>query len=160
MTSGHPFERFLIIGVDPGKACGFATLDAGVFGAGDLTWHEATIELERLLSRHRPNITTIVSVERYTFTQAASKMTRQYDALEFIGVARYLCLKHGVQLLIQGASEAQRLGTPDLLRRFGWWQKGLDHANKAGAQVAYAAARVDPVRFGTLLPSSRVDQTS
>lgn len=151
-TSDHPFKNFLIIGVDPGKACGFATLDHGVFGAGDMTWHEATVELERLLSRrYRGSVLRFVAVERYTFTQAASKMTRQYDALEFIGVARYLCFKYNTRLLVPGASEAQRIGSPDVLRKLGWWQRGLDHANKAGAQVAYAAANVDPVRYATLI---------
>lgn len=155
--SKNPFERFLIIGVDPGEACGFATFDLGVFGAGTLTWHEAVIELERLLSRRAKNTITVVSVERYTFTLAAAKMTRQYHALEFIGVAKYLCLKYGVSLMIPGASDAQKIGSPEVIRQLGWWQSGPDHTNKAVAQVVYAAANVDPMRYGKLISSSTVN---
>lgn len=139
----------LIIGVDPGKMCGFAALDNHAFQSDDLSWDAACARLHALLKRGQP---TIVAVERFTFQASSSKMTRQYDALEFIGVARYLCTIHTATLLIQGASEAQRIGSPKTLRALTWWKRGYDHANKAAAQVALALARTHPAEFESLLP--------
>lgn len=138
----------LIIGVDPGKACGFAVLDGDVLTSMDLTVYESCVKLERLLAKKRP---TIVAVERFTFQASSNKKTRQYDALEFIGVARYLCAKAQIPLLIQGASDASRIGSPEVLRALGWWKKGHDHANKATAQVALAFAKTHPKLFEEML---------
>lgn len=150
MTSRRLERRLdrLIIGVDPGKMCGFAVLDGDVFTSDDLTWDDACSRLHALLRRGQP---TIVAVERFTFQASSSKMTRQYDALEFIGVARYLCAAHTAILLVQGASEAQRVGSPTTLRALSWWRRGFDHANKAAAQVTMALARTHPVEFEDLL---------
>lgn len=145
--TGRANER-LIIGVDPGKACGFAILDGDTFTSEDLTLYEACRKLELLLNKRRP---TIVAVERFTFQASSQKKTRQYDAIEFTGVARYLCDKLGTTLIIQGASEAQRIGSPQSLRVLGWWKKGYDHANKAAAQVALAFARTHPDEFERML---------
>jgi hypothetical protein len=141
-------KQRLLIGVDPGKACGFAYLNGEQFTSDDLSLYDACAELERLLKRGQP---TVVAVERFTFQASSSKKTRQYDALEFIGVARFLCTKYSVQLLIQGAAEASKVGSPQVLRVFRWWKKGYDHANKAAAQVALALARTHPVEFERML---------
>lgn len=138
----------LLIGVDPGKACGFAVLDDMTLSSDDLTVYEACTKLERLLAKKRP---TIVAVERFTFQASSVKKTRQYDALEFIGVARYMCTKVGIPLLIQGAADASRIGSPEVLRALGWWKKGHDHANKAAAQVALAFAKTHPKLFEEML---------
>lgn len=144
----EPKQR-LIIGVDPGKACGFAELDGDDFYSDDFDWETAAARLDRLLRRRQP---TLVAVERFTFQASSQKKTRQYDALEFLGVARYLCGKYGAQYVVQGAAEAQRLGSPQVLRALGWWKRGYDHANKAASQVAFAFARTHPTEFEELLP--------
>jgi hypothetical protein len=132
----------LIIGVDPGLACGFATLNNDVFTSDDFSVLHACTRLEELL---RSSVTNkIVGVERFTFQASSAKKTRQYDALEFIGVARYLCYKHNATFLLQGASEAQQIGSRETLLKLGWWKKGYDHANKAAAQVVMAYARSCP----------------
>lgn len=137
------FTRF-IVGLDPGKSCGFATLNGDEFHSTDLTPLQACSELHRLLRNGRPKI---VSAERYTFTQAASRMTRQYDALEIIGTARYLCHEYGVTFVINGAAEASRVGSPAVLRALGWWARGKDHRNKAAAQVALVLQQTHPEEF-------------
>lgn len=140
----------VIVGVDPGKMCGFAVLIGSELTSDDLPLYDACVYLERLLKREekRP---TYVAVERFTFQASSSKKTRQYDALYFIGVAQFLTTKHRVPMILQGASEASRVGSPEVMRRLGWWKRGYDHANKATAQVVLALAQTCPREFERML---------
>jgi len=52
-------------------------------------------------------------------------------ALEPIGVARYLAVKHGCVLLQPQPSSARKLGSDDKLKRLGWYKPGQRHANDA-----------------------------
>lgn len=147
MTVSIP-ER-LIIGLDPGLGCGFAELDGLTFSAFDLTPMDACDRLERRLRLGRP---TLVAAERFTFQASSSKKTRQYDALEIIGVARWLCHKYTATFVVYGAAEAAKTGSPEILRTLGWWQRGVrDHVHKAAAQVAHAFAQTHPDEFMRLL---------
>lgn len=137
-----------IIGVDPGKTTGWATYQNGRFHADELPHMDACARLDETLSRLP---VTLVAVERFTFQATSAKKTRQYDAIEFIGVARYLCARRGVRLLIQGASDAGKFGTRENLLRLGWWTTGVDHPNRAAAQVALALATTNPRLFTSLL---------
>lgn len=134
----------VIIGLDPGLTCGYAQLDGDTFTSYDLSPMDACTMLEQMLQRGRP---TIIAAERFTFQASSSRKTRQYDALEIIGAARYLCHKYIATFTLYGASEAQRIGSREVLRALGWWQPGKDHCNKAAAQVAIAYAQTHPSEF-------------
>lgn len=136
----------IIVGVDPGKTCGYFILDGETTSSADLTTDALCDAVAGVLALGRP---TVVAVERFTFQLATSKMTRQYDALEVIGVLKYLARRHldTATLVIQGASDAQRLAPRQVLVNLGWWSPGYDHRNKAAAQAALALAKIDPAGF-------------
>lgn len=137
----------LIIGLDPGGTCGFASLLGDTFESCDLRPYDACLRLERLLAR-RDVDASVVACERFTLTAESVKKTRQNDALEIIGVARYLATRYNsTAFLLQGASEAQKAANREVLRLLGWWTPGVDHRNKAAAQLALALSRVDPLDY-------------
>lgn len=141
----------LIIGIDPGKTVGFARLYNDGFKQGDLSYEKTTDVLDLMTAwATLQQVPFIVSVER--FTQHNNRvMTRQNDALELIGVARFLARKRGaVKFMLNGVTDAQRMAPPDVLRQLGWWKPGGDHLNKAAAQVAYAVALTWPDDFARL----------
>lgn len=142
----------LVIGVDPGKTCGFATFSAGVFDfSDDLTFNAALDRLHELTS-HGQGLRVIISVERFTPRGGRQHMTAQTHALEFIGAARYIArVRNVLRFLTPGPAEAQHVGSPDVLRQLGWWAPGYDHRNKAAAQVAYAIHNTLPDAYAELL---------
>ena len=85
-----PLSNVRVVGIDPGKRCGFATLRDGVFTSCEYAPYDACRQLEFLLSEDQ---FIGVAIERFTFQATSNKKTRQYDALEIIGTARYLCAK-------------------------------------------------------------------
>lgn len=140
----------LIIGVDPGQATGLAWMLDDDFTSVDTTPLEACDKISQAL-RLRGDRSAVVAVERYNITQRTVKLTRQYDALEIIGVCRWLAHRHRAVFLLQGASDAQRCGNREVLRTLGWWKPGGDHLNKAAAQVALAFQRTFPHEFAARL---------
>lgn len=139
----------LIIGMDPGKTCGFATLflDDMSFSSNDLSYEIACDNLWALLAEWREN--ACVSGERYTISGRRA-VTRDNNALELIGVARNLARWNQSRFMLNGVSDAQGIGNPAVLRQLGWWKPGGDHLNKAAAQVAYAFAQLLPRKFEQL----------
>jgi len=140
----------LIFGVDPGQATGLAWMLDDDFMSVDTTPLEACDKISRML-RLRGDRSAVVAVERYNITQRTVKLSRQYDALEIIGVCRWLAHAHRATFVLQGASDAQRCGNREVLRTLGWWSPGGDHRNKAAAQVALAYQQTFPHEFASRL---------
>lgn len=139
-----------VIGVDPGKAVGLAVLEPNDrFTAVELTYEQAEDRLWELL---RVQVPTVIGMERFTFTSRSVKMTRQYDALYLIGMARFATRLLGGRFLLQGASDAWEAGGPDVIRTLGWWQRGAaDHVHRACSQVILALQTADHRRLVRLL---------
>lgn len=160
MTGSLRVVDKLIIGVDPGLQTGLAWLtSAGSderFSSVDLPAMEACDRIARFLD-DRCRQQAVIAVERFTVSGRAAKMTRQNDALEIIGVCRWLARRHGVSFLLQGAGDAQRVGSRELLTRLGWWAVGGDHLNKAAAQVALAYQRAYPREFAQRINPDTID---
>lgn len=156
VTSSVLVSHRLIIGVDPGKMTGLAWLVDNTFRSTDLTALDACTMIDTLMTQHsdRP---TIITAERYTITTNTAKLTRQYDALEVIGVCRWLAHMRRAQFELQAASAAQRCGNRDVLSALGWWGRGFDHRNKAAAQVALAYQQRFPNEFALRLEPGMIN---
>jgi len=139
----------VIVGVDPGLTCGFATLLHGTeFESVDLSYDVALDRLYGLVTTAERR--AVISVERFTPNGRAA-MTRQTHALRFIGAAQFIARRfHALSFNVIGASDAQGVAPPQVLRRLGWWQPGRDHLNRAASQVGYALATVLPDEFERL----------
>jgi len=137
----------MVLGVDPGLHCGMAELRDGKIRTWETAPLDAASHASYLARRSRTTkVPLIIAVERFTIT-GNRRRTAQPDALEVIGMLRFIAHTYTVQLYITGASDAQRVGNSNVLRALGWWTPGVDHLNQAAAQVAYTLARVAPKAF-------------
>lgn len=59
---------------------------------------------------------------------------RRGAELEFIGVVRWLCSKHDVELVLR-TPDLRKFATDEKLVRYGWWTKGLDHPREASRHL-------------------------
>lgn len=122
-----------VLAVDPGGTTGWASLDpTGNFQSGEVRdWLNWCSHVWRLLSTEEYTVV----VERYTVTTETAKKTRQYDALEIIGVLRWLCHLTGSPFVMQTPSQAKSFGTDRKLHRIGWFLRGRGHANDAARHL-------------------------
>lgn len=142
----------LLIGLDPGKTCGFATLnivaDRRDFTSMDLNPIKTVEHLETLLMTAIATLLPVyVAAELFTPGGSTGKHTRQTDASEVIGAAQTTTHRYGGIFMTQGIADAQRVGSPAALRALGWWAPGFDHRNKAASQVALLYMKLCPREF-------------
>jgi hypothetical protein len=83
------------------------------------------------------------------YSEGGGIRTAQPDALETIGVMRWLARLLHLDLLVQGAGAATAAAPREVLQATGWWTVGdpEQHRNRAAAQVALAALQVMPDRW-------------
>jgi hypothetical protein len=142
----------LLIGIDPGKTCGFATLnivgDRYDFTSMDLDTMATIAHLNTLLTTANTVLLPVyVAAELFTPGGNTAKQTRQTDASQVIGAAQTVTKQHGGVFMTQGIADAQRVGSPAALRALGWWAPGFDHRNKAASQVALLFMKLQPAEF-------------
>ena len=120
-----------------------------LFWSEALPFNDALDRLDSLV--YGQSLHVIISVERFTPNGKAA-MTRQTDALEFIGAARYVARKaQALRFMVTGVADAQSLGDRVSLQTLGWWTPGRDHVNQAAAQVVYVVATIFPDEYARLL---------
>jgi hypothetical protein len=151
-------EDLRIVAVDPGKTTGWAILDGPLgirFGESPfMEFHGRADNYLRL--RHDTGHQVRVVCERFVITGGTVTVSRGDTnwSIETIGVVRYLADKYGHLFELQGAGDAKKLGSGELLRRLGWWSRGADHARDAARHLALALARHHPAEFDQLLVRS------
>lgn len=150
----------LIIAVDPGGTTGYSyiTVQDGVFDApapksGQLPPQEFCQWLDRTVSSfiHGGWKVTIV-VERFTISARTLKVSRagSYDALEVIGVCRYVSLRDcGRDLEMSAPSEVMNLFPDKKLKELGWYVPGQGHANDSLRHLARACAKRKLIRVAS-----------
>lgn len=141
----------MIVGIDPGLHCGFALLDGEDFNVWEFRPMEACDRLYNLVNDATAKPIR-VSCER--FTQNSTVKTGQNDALEIIGVARWICHRAQVPFAVVGAADASKGADTATLKKLGFWLPGKpDHYKRAAAQVAYTLKTVHPSEFLARLKS-------
>ena len=143
-------ERPTVIAVDPGLTTGWAALyPDGEFRSGETKGpYEFLRTVHRLVSDGAFSWQLVV--ERYTITPETIKKSRQTDALEIIGALKYFARHYNAGWAMQMPSEAKAFATDAKLRRVGWYQQGLGHANDASRHLLCYAVRnklIDPTRL-------------
>lgn len=135
----------MIIGIDPGKMTGLFRLDDDPSRPPthlECSAYSAMNELEGQLMAGSVDENFFVVCERYT--QQSLRLTPQYDALEVIGVVRWLCHRYGAELILQSRSQ-KKLVTSFMLRDIGWWMSGTKgHTNDAARHVLIYLSTRDP----------------
>lgn len=107
--------------VDPGLHTGIALAgpDGSVFAAeGD--WDETLVFARDSLVR-LSDMDTLVVCESFTITAQTVRNSAAPWSLEGIGVLRFLCRRHGAELVMQAPVEAKRFATNPRLKAQGWY---------------------------------------
>lgn len=144
----------MILAVDPGKKTGWAVYDGTTPAFGELGFEEfhdhAHAWLLRSFTEGKP-----MSVVCERFVIMGSTVTKSRGdtnwSIETIGVLRWLCRRFKFSFELQGASDAKRFGSDNLLRKLDWWTPGSDHARDAARHLALALARHHPSELDAIL---------
>lgn len=131
-----------VFGVDPGLAVGLLRFepDTGFVEMTTLPPLEAADWVSR-----RVRAGDLVATERFTPGAGTARRTRQNDALEVIGMLRWIAYRSNATLLLQSVSDAVKVAPNDVLRALNWWRRGdPDHVRRAAAQAAYALHQTRP----------------
>lgn len=132
-----------IFGVDPGLHVGLLWYR---FDTGQVELVEEGPVGAALWIRERVRAGDIISCERFTI--GGRRKTSQTDALEVIGMCRLVATLALATFVLNGAADASKTGTPDVLKALGWWRPGdADHVRRAAAQAAYVYAQSWPDDF-------------
>lgn len=122
-----------ILAVDPGGNTGFAFQYAELY----TPMEAGQLPVENFLDWARDLLSTrenwLVVCERFTITAKTATLSAggSHDALDAIGVLKYLCRWHGHQFEFQTPGQAKRFVPDAQLRALGLWKPGQDHARDA-----------------------------
>ncbi len=130
------------IALDPGGTTGLATCEYNGqhahFIATQCPPDDACDWLWNLLEVSDDPTSVTVIAERFTITPETIKKTRQHDALNVIGVVKWMCRRFGVTFVLQDPAVAKKMATNIVLRRNGMWTPARDHANDAARHLIVA----------------------
>lgn len=129
----------MVCWLDPGAETGIATYGHGVFAAYQIeglypfgVWADYTFA-------HTEGNRLAVGWESYLVTGPRS--AESTVTLRVIGVAQYLALKHGVEILPEMPSSARTGVSPAILKRLGAYRAGLPHGMQAMRHLVAWLAR-------------------
>src|SRR6185436_6866635 len=116
----------MIVAVDPGLMTGIAW-----YNAGDVGTQQLDVEsFYAFVDAWRDDVTQVVC-EAYMISPDTLRKTRQLWSLELIGLLRFKCWQLKIPFELQQASSAKKFCSNDLLKQFGFYRPGQDHANDA-----------------------------
>lgn len=147
-----------IITIDPGVTTGvaFHDFDLGLIEQ-PLTWmprgfEDAAELFDRVMVVEKPDL---VVTEKFTINAATTRKSTSgsYEAIQLIGVARYLAHLYEIPHEEQKPVDAMNFCTDEKLRRLGWYKRGLDHQRDAMRHLILAAVRHQAIDLRTLLPT-------
>jgi hypothetical protein len=122
-----------ILAIDPGLITGIATLQMGEFRATELPFQEACRTIHGLCARWAGSLS--VGWERFDITPGTHKLTRQPEAVQVIGVARYFAELHGCRVLPPFGQHTPDAADRARLQAIGWWVPGQDDAQSAACHL-------------------------
>ncbi len=85
----------------------------------------------------------LLVMERFTITAVTGKLSAQPDALELIGLSRYLAEWSGVEFDVsQAPGDAKAFAHNDALRKWGVWVPAQEHARDAVRHLCLKAMKL------------------
>lgn len=116
--------------VDPGGMTGIAALYGSTqFTADEWPFQEAGNRLRYLCSHYQNRLQ--IGWERFIINADTHKKTVQPEAMEMIGVTRYLAQNWNCQILPPTMPADRNVATPAMLKKMGIWTPGKDDAQSA-----------------------------
>jgi len=133
----------LLIAYDPGKLTGCAscvfdtdTKEVSAFAGVQADPTSVLDGLWQLVQVVPTHLRICVGYERFTITQATTKLSRQYDALDFIGALKWIT--HHCTIDVdppRDPAAAKGTVSNDKLRRLEFWTPSSEHANDAARHL-------------------------
>lgn len=150
-----------LLWIDPGGMTGIANLTIDgytghyAFSADEYDFQAAGYMIEGICTYWKHSVS--VGWERFTITGQTHKKTRQPEAMEIIGVARYITGKYGCQVLPPAQQHTPDANDRQRLTALGWWVPGKDDAQSAAAHMLNYLLRTNtlPVREAAILRQLR-----
>jgi hypothetical protein len=143
----------IIMAIDPGLTSGVVTLDT--ISPKVITTHELSFEelVKMLDDLDAYGIPDAYVCESYTITARTVTLSRQYDALEIIGVLRYFSISTGNPLYLYKPYEAKSFCNNAKLKDIGWYVPGKEHAMDAARHLFLWCVKQDIIRFAGERPT-------
>lgn len=144
---------YMIIGVDPGLMTGIFWFEQ--HGNEDWDWsyfsgQESAHDVCVFLSGELPSFVTHygadhvhVAVEKYIITARTAKLSQQSEALEVTGGVKAVAAFNGVADVRQYLKSNLKFASDDALKRAGWYDPKMRHANDAARQAFALLHEVD-----------------
>lgn len=121
-----------VMWVDPGGMTGLATL---TYGAHFWTDEFAPADAAQVIASFCQtwNHAAVIGWERFFIGPQTHKLTQEpvHQAIEMIGVTRYLADTHHVRILTPAAPDDRKSASQRMLRTLGIWPAGKDDAQSA-----------------------------
>ena len=138
-----------VVAFDPGLATGWARLNPGHrFESGQGDWYLVFRTFyETVVMGARP----VIICEDFVYTAETLKKSRQTLSTEGIGVLRFLSRRFDCDFHLQTPAAAKQFSTNDKLKRLGWYQPGMGHANDAARHLLLYSAGAGLVRVSDFL---------
>lgn len=161
---------YMIIGVDPGLMTGIFWFER--HGDEDWDWsyftgQESAHDVCVFLSEELPSFVARygvkhvhIAVEKYIITARTAKLTQQSEALEVTGGVKAVALLNGVTEVRQYLKANLKFANDDMLRKMGWYNPKMRHANDAARQASALLKEVDYPRWCELVKGGNVDPTT
>ena len=155
----------ILLTVDPGKMSGWGLLDldnplgSAKFGEFEFLDMMAAIDYWSRWAVSNEHDLMIV-LERFVILKSTANKSRGDTnwSIETIGLARYVATRDEHFFDLQGATEAKAFGTDILLKQFGFWTKGSDHARDAARHSILAIAKWFPDIFDEMEKATNDDE--
>lgn len=154
MSSVSMTNSFAVVGVDPGtmtglfvyqycpsQCCNGETITQ-MHAAADDVWGKLKQGGIRF-DKHIPTWRMYFAVERFIITARTAKLTQNTDALEVTGMVRAAANIGGGTGIRRYAKANLKFASDDALKRAGWYDPKMRHANDAARQAFALLHEVD-----------------
>lgn len=122
--------------VDPGGMTGIAIWQSamgGFFSAAEYPFDEAGDALWDLAGNYGRSMA--IGWERFTVGPQTHKLTSQPEAMEVIGLCRWVAHYHGCHVLTPAQQHSPDRADREALQKIGWWVPGKDDAQSAACHM-------------------------
>lgn len=127
-----------LLAFDPGGVTGIAWYDGVEFVSLELKTYEALLYAQEATIGNWVDLSVVC--ESFIISQRTLRGTRQYDALESIGVLRFLCRTRGVPFALVTPAASKSFSTDAKLRKLGWYYPTPGGHRNDAARVLLVAA--------------------
>lgn len=139
-----------ILAVDPGGNTGLARWADGNWNA----WFEdAQTAASQVHAELVAGLDALVFESFRISAQTAKKtQTGSLEAIELIGVGRYLARQYGTRFVLQSPAEAKMFATDEKLKALDMWHRGSDHPRDATRHLLLFLAKEHAIDLRRLIP--------